>query len=162
MDDGDLCGIDADEGDQIAFRLLGVGDDRSRTFYELERDAEQLQRNSRDRGGTDTSGGERQQDHVMAGDERAPRVEVAKQVTLAVVDDVDDVRVQPADEPRIHGEAADVCVDLRPHGRAGAPRIRYDAWWRDANHVYRQPPERVAKPVRVQPHARLLIVTVVV
>jgi hypothetical protein len=112
---GDLARVDADQGHEIVPGLPRVGDDERRPFHEFHRDAKQLQRDAWDLGAADASRGQRQQDDVVAGDDRPARIELTEQVALAVVDDVDEIGVQIAHQARIHSETAGVGVELRPH-----------------------------------------------
>jgi len=112
----DRRSIDADETDEVATRLLRIGHDPRCAPGELHRRAEHLQSDAGHPRCGDAAIGKHQQDEVVAGHDRPARFQVSQKMTLAMIDDVNDVGVQVANEARIDDVAPRVRIDLRPHG----------------------------------------------
>ena len=155
-------GGQADERHEVALRRLGVGDDRGRALHELEREVEDLEGDGRDERRADAAVREREQDDVVAGHDGARRVDAVEQVRLPVVDDVNHVGVEVADEPRVDGEATELDVQLRPGRRARLPLLGDDGGRPQPRHGDALLQQRVAQPLGVQAHAGLPLVAVVV
>jgi len=152
-------GIGAHEIDEIPTRPLGVGHHGRGPDEVSHCPAEEPCRDRETVQGLDAPGGEREQHHVVAGDDRPGRVEEVDEVAVAVVDDVKDIRRRPLRSSWV--ENVTPAERVEPGKRRDPPRpLGEERLHGDVLHGHSALRESLSEARSVEPHARVLRVAI--